>query len=85
MKISVVSSSDLDKRCWSAKRYVDPPECHECDRVRSCELPEAYAGRLRLALNKYKLAALKAKQAGEDLEKAFNSYIRRTSHGRTKA
>lgn len=46
MKHTVISSKDLDIRCWSALRYLD--SCDECNRVQKCELPEGKKGQIKL-------------------------------------
>ena len=44
MKHKVISSKDLDIRCWSALRHLD--SCEDCDRVQRCKLPEGRQGRI---------------------------------------
>lgn len=47
MKCKVITSSNLGTDCWSTKRFIG--ECHICDRVQRCNLPEAKKGRIRIA------------------------------------
>lgn len=46
MNATVVKSSDMDTKCWSALRFLN--ECHKCTRVESCELPGATQARIKI-------------------------------------
>jgi len=47
VKAKIVNSKDLTKECWLPNRHFG--ECHKCNRVAICKLPEAKKGRITLA------------------------------------
>ncbi len=48
MRWTIVSSRELlGARCWRPARFLGG--CHECSSVERCQLPQAAAGRIRLA------------------------------------
>ena len=63
-KIAIVNSSELGA-CWLPKRFVG--DCHECERVEKCKLPEARKARDLLRKREQREKARKAVQALLDL------------------
>lgn len=54
MKSCIVSSSELGTDCWSAKRFTNG--CYKCEYVKTCKLPEAIQGRIKLAEDELNIA-----------------------------
>lgn len=46
MNSTVVKSSDMGTKCWSALRFLN--ECQKCSRVESCDLPGATQARIKI-------------------------------------
>jgi len=63
MKWIIVNSRELlGSRCWRPARFLGG--CHECSSVERCQLPQAAAGRIRLA----ELRVVKASEAVEQAQ-----------------
>ena len=66
MKHKIISSKDLDIRCWSPMRYLD--SCEDCQRVERCNLPEGNKGRIKILDNRIKEAKGHIKKLREEKE-----------------
>lgn len=77
MKHTIVSSKDLDIKCWSALRYLD--ECNNCNRVQKCELPEGKKGQIKLLTKQ--ILETKEKLSGlQEQRNELNYKLKRGQH-----
>jgi hypothetical protein len=66
MKTAIVTVKQLGIACWSIKRFLD--QCHECNRVKYCKLPEARAGRIYLYYKKLDILQAAADKVRNQLQ-----------------
>jgi len=75
MNSTVISSKQLDNKCWSAKRFLD--QCEKCNLVQSCDLPSASQGRIKILQNR----VVKAKTEIAEREQKIEQLLEKIGQG----
>jgi len=70
MEIKIINSKDLDLKCLSALRYLE--HCELCYKVKTCKLPEAVAGKIKLL----ETEIINFKNIVEEKQKQLNKLVK---------